>query len=224
MGDPRTFKAKFQRPGHPWQAKRIEEERIIINEYGLKTKRELWKFTTRLKGFADQAKRLTALRTEQAQKEKKQLLARLSRIGILSTGAVLDDVLALNVKNLLDRRLQTLVYKKGLARTPTQARQYIVHGHIIVNNKKTTAPSYIVPISEEPQLAFVSNSTLANTEHPERTIKSKPKPARVPTPRDQRGQRGPRRGPMRGPPRGAAKPADKKPAEKPAAKKPEAKS
>ncbi len=196
MGDPRKIKSKYAGPGHPWQRARIEEERILVREYGLTTKRELWKITSKLKTFANQAKRLIALRTTQAELEKKQLLDRVARLGLLPAGAKLDDVLALTVKNLLNRRLQTLVLKKGLARTPLQSRQFIVHEHVMVGQNKITAPSYLVPIEQEPQISFVANSSLASAEHPERAIKSKPKSfiaraAAGKKPFERRGQRRP---------------------------------
>lgn len=177
MGDPRKFKAKYSGPGHPWQRARIESERGVVREFGLLSKRELWKVDSKLKVFANQAKRLIALRTVQAELEKKQLIDRVSRYGLLSAGAKLDDVLGLDVRDLLNRRLQTLVLKKGLARTPVQARQFIVHGHILVGSKKVSSPSYLVPVDEEAQISFVSSSSLANPEHPERAIKSKPSTA-----------------------------------------------
>lgn len=175
MGDPRKIKSKYAGPGHPWQRVRLEEERELVREYGLATKRELWKANSKLKAFANQAKRLIALRTVQADLEKKQLLDRVARLGLLKSGAKLDDVLALTLKDLLNRRLQTLVLKKGLARTPRQARQFIVHEHVMIGPKKITAPSYLVFMEEEPQISFVANSSLASAEHPERAIKSKPK-------------------------------------------------
>ena len=176
MGDPRKFTNKFAKPGHPWQRARMAEEKPIQQEYGLKTKSELWKATSTLKTFAGQAKRLVALRTTQATIEKKQLLERLARLGLLRTGATLDDVLALTVKNLLERRLQTIVLRKGLARTPVQSRQFIVHGHILVNNKKVSAPSYLVLLADEAHVSFVAKSSLASSEHPERALKKKEQP------------------------------------------------
>lgn len=173
MGDARRFRNKYSGPGHPWQQARIEQEKSLVTEFGLKTKRELWKADSKLKGFASQAKRLIALRTSQAEIEKKQLLDRLHRLGLLPGTAQLNDVLGLGVKDVLNRRLQTLVFKKGLARTPVQARQFIVHEHVMVGAKKMSAPSYLVPASDEAQISFVGKSTLANPEHPERDIKPK---------------------------------------------------
>ncbi len=175
MGDPRRIKSKYSGPGHPWQRVRLEEERILSREYGLATKRELWKANSKMKNFAAQAKKLIALRTPQAEIETKQLLDRVARYGLLSATAKLNDVLTLTVRDLLNRRLQTIVYKKGYARTPRQARQYIVHEHVLVGEKKVSAPSYLVPIADEPSISFVSNSSLASPEHPERAFKPKPK-------------------------------------------------
>lgn len=174
MGDPRKFKNKYSGPAHPWQGARIEEERIVVREYGMRTKRELWKVQSKLKSFAAQAKRLIALSTPQAKLETKQLLERLNRLGLLPLTASLDDVLALTLKNLLDRRLQTFVFKKGLARTPLQARQFIVHEHILVGKRQVCSPNYLVPVADETQISLIATSSLANPEHPERAFKPKP--------------------------------------------------
>lgn len=174
MGDPRQLRKKYSRPRHLWQQKRIEAERKIKYDYGLKTKQELWRFESILKRFTNQAKRLIALRTEQAGKEKQQLLDRLARLGLLKSGAALSDVLGLTVEDVLERRLQTQVHKKNLARSAKQARQFIVHGHIHINNKIISAPSYMVTAAEEPQIRFIEKSTLSNEEHPERTPIKKP--------------------------------------------------
>jgi len=171
MGDPRKFRGKYSGPAHPWQAARIEEESIVVREYGMRTKRELWKVESKLKGFKNQAKRLIALRSEQAKLEGKQLLGRLNNLGLLPVDAVLDDVLALTLKNLLDRRLQTLLLKKGFAKTPLQSRQFIVHEHVFVGKKQVCSPCYLVPVSEEGQIGIIATSSLANPEHPERVTK-----------------------------------------------------
>jgi len=66
----------------------------------------------------------------------------------------LDDILALTVRDFLERRLQTIVLKRGLARTATQARQLIVHGFISVNGRRVNIPSYLVTSSEEPSVSY----------------------------------------------------------------------
>ena len=168
MGDPRRLRSKYSGPRHPWQSARIEEEKALVSEFGLKNKKEIWKASSLLKGFANQAKKLTATSGEQTDKETKQLLDSLARYGILPAGGRLDDVLSLTVKAVLGRRLQTIVFKKGLARTTKQARQFIIHEHITIGNKAIAVPSYLVLAGEEAHITFVSQSNLSNEEHPER--------------------------------------------------------
>lgn len=55
--------------------------------------------------------------------------------------------------SLLERRLDNVVYRLKLSSTRAQARQIIVHGHILVNGKKVYSPSYLVSIGEEITLA-----------------------------------------------------------------------
>lgn len=193
MGNPRKLHKQYSRPGHPWQLARIEEERALTKEFGLKNKREIWKSQTQVKAFANDMKRLLALRTAQAEVETKQLISHLQRIGLVSAGATSDDVLALTAKDLLARRLQSIIVKQGLAQTPKQARQFIVHGHITIKGKMVCSPSYIVPISDEPTIAFVEKSVLVSSEHPAR-VKVERKPQASPEKHDdkRRGSRKPR--------------------------------
>lgn len=179
MGDPRRLKNKYARPRMPWKQARIEEERALMKEYGLKNKSEIWKLSSQMKRFADQAKKLIAATGPQAEKERMQLIQKLCRLGLVQKTAKLDDVLGLTLKNFLDRRLQTIVLKKGLATTPKQARQFIVHEHIAIANKKITSPSYLVLVDEEPKVSFVAKSALSNPDHPARTIRKKQKPKKI---------------------------------------------
>lgn len=172
MGDPRKIRSKFEGPSHPWQRQRIEEEKLLVKEYGLKNKTEIWKMHSMLKSFTVQAKNLIPLATPQAELEKKQLMARLQRYGLVPVNTQVDVVLGLTLRDLLERRLQTQVYKKNFAKTMHQARQFITHGHVTIFGKKISSPSYLVPVAEETQIGFISNSTLANPDHPERQIVS----------------------------------------------------
>jgi small subunit ribosomal protein S4 len=84
----------------------------------------------------------------------------LNRLGLIQgMQNTLDDVLSLTIENLLERRLQTLVWKRGLAKSPYQARQMISHGHIALNQRRITIPSYIVSPSEEGSLSFSDGSS-----------------------------------------------------------------
>ena len=172
MGDPRFNRKKYETPKHLWEADRIKEEWELQRKYGLKNKREIWKAKSLLRNFRGQARQLQAkLRygNPQAEKEQKLLFDKLIRLGILNeSNATLDAVLSLTVEDILRRRLQTIVYLKGLARTPKQARQFIVHGHIAIGDKKVTIPSYLVRREEVELVDYYKYSPLADEMHPMR--------------------------------------------------------
>ena len=175
MGDPKKRRKQFSVPLQKWEESRIKEEKELTREYGLKNKREIWKTDSKLRNFKRQAKRLVALKTEQAEKERLQLLTRLKSLSLVDSNASMDNILDLTIRDLLNRRLQTVIAKKGLARSIKSARQFILHGHITVNNVKLTVPSYLVKKEEESKLDYSSNSPFFNTEHAER-VKGEKKP------------------------------------------------
>jgi small subunit ribosomal protein S4 len=171
MGDPKFSKRKYDTPSHPWQGERIKQENELLKKYGLKNKKELWKAQSLLRNYRGQGRDLLArLRygDKQAEIERKGLLSKLANQGILPDDASLDDLLALDVERVLDRRLQTIVYMKGLAYTPKQARQFIVHGHTLVNERKVTIPGYLVTRMEETTIAYNPYSPVAHELHPAR--------------------------------------------------------
>lgn len=171
MGKPKFSRKKYETPSHPWQEDRIKAENELIKKYGLKNKREIWKAETKLRNYRGQARELLAkVRTgdPQSKKESDQLLMSLSRMNILKPNATLDDVLALDTESILSRRLQTLTYLKGLARTPNQARQLIAHGHLAIGGRKVTVPGYIVTKEEESEISYITQSPLNDTMHPAR--------------------------------------------------------
>ena len=169
MGDPRRIKNKYKTPIHPWEKLRLEAERPLMKEYGLVNKKELWKVSSKLKNFKDTAKKLVASKSEQALVEKKQMVERMKSYGLINTEE-LDEILGLEIQQLLSRRLQTVVFKKGLARSVKQARQMIVHRHISVNGIKVTAPGYLVKVSEQDTISFTDTSKFVNDSHPERVL------------------------------------------------------
>ena len=172
MGDPKKLRKKYNPPRHPWQGPRINAEKILVKDYGLKNKREIYKSQSLLRNFAKQAKQLIAFKGPQSEKEKHQLFAKLIKLNLLNKDAAdLEQVLGLTINKILDRRLQTLVYKKGLAKTQKQARQFITHGNVAIKGQKINIPGYLVNADEEHYIEFVKNSSLSNPEHPERVIK-----------------------------------------------------
>ncbi len=155
MGDPRRLRKKYDTPNHPWEKKRIEEEKKLVIEYGLKNKRELWRAQTLLRKYRHLARSLVGLPQEERADKEKVILGKMIDLGLIKEGGSLDDILSLKVEDILERRLQTLVWKKGMALTPKQARQFIVHGHIQVNGRRTTAPGMIVDKKTEPTIDWV---------------------------------------------------------------------
>lgn len=169
MGDPRFSRKKYETPSHPWEKVRIEREAELIQKYGLKNKREIWRAETFLRKIRGQARKLRATEgQEQSEKEKKLLLKRLFRLGLLPENATLDDVLSITIEDVLSRRLQTIVYFKGFASTLKQARQFIVHKHIAIDGKIVNVPSYLVRKDDEEKITYSPSSPLQDEEHPMR--------------------------------------------------------
>lgn len=168
MGDPKKLRKKYATPIHPWNEKRINEEKELVKEFGLKKKKEIMIADSFLKKYMNIAKKLIAKQTVQGEKEKAQVLDKLQRLGLLTAGAELDHVLSLHLKDVLERRLQSIIFRRGLARSMNQARQFIVHRHILVGGKEVTAPSYLVSLEEEANITFKEKSALSSEDHPER--------------------------------------------------------
>lgn len=158
MGDPRKCKKKWIGPRHPWRKDRLAEEMRLIGEYGLRNKREIWIAQTMVRELRHKARVLLALPLEAREKAEKALLERVYKMGLLPENAALDQVLSLTAEDLLKRRLQTIVYLKGLAKSIYQARQLIVHGHIAVGGRRITSPGYIVKLDEEDSVDYYLNS------------------------------------------------------------------
>ena len=172
MGDPKFSRRKYDTPAHPWEGDRIKEENELLMKYGLKNKRELWRAKSFVGALRAQSRDLQArIRTgdPQAKIETDQLLARCARLSLLpAEGSTLNDVLSLGTEQILQRRLQTIIYRKGFAYTPKQARQLIVHGHTAIGPRKVTIPGYIVRRGEEELIQYHSTSPIANDMHPMR--------------------------------------------------------
>lgn len=168
MGSIKKTRKKYSPPSHPWQRLRIGEERSLTKEYGLQTKKEIWKARYILKTFKKSAKKLIASATRQGELEKKQLIERLKKYGLATDETRPAEILNLTLNDIMNRRLQTVVFRNNLAKTVKQARQFIIHGHIFVNGRKINVPSYMVLKGEEDKVMFDSASSLASSTHPER--------------------------------------------------------
>ncbi len=171
MGHPKRIRKKYNKPSHPWQKLRIDEERELKRKFGLKNKKEIWKAESRLRKIRRQARHLLAQEGSQADIESKQLLDRLDRYGIAPSGISLGDVLSLSIQDILKRRLQSLVLEKGLAKSAKQARQFIIQGHITLDGRRITVPSYLIRKEEEEVISFNEYSPIADESHPMRIQK-----------------------------------------------------
>ena len=161
----------YETPNHPFQGERIAGEHDLVGRYGLKNKEELWRAQSELRSFRREARELLGQAqgdAEAAAAESDEFLTRLQKLGILGSEDGLDDILSLDVTDVLERRLQTLVYRKGYANTAKQARQFIVHGHITLGERRVTEPSTKVAIDEADTVGFDSASPLTDELHPER--------------------------------------------------------
>ncbi|HRR88050.1 MAG TPA: 30S ribosomal protein S4 [Methanoculleus sp.] len=173
MAYPGKNHKQYATPKRRFEKTRLDDEKRLVIDYGLRNKRELWKAQSILRKYRAAARELVALRSagitaEIYQTKKDQLISHLYRYGLVGENADVGDVLALKVEQQLDRRLQTQVLRKGLARTPKQARQFITHGHIAIGGQRVTVPGYRVTREEEPEIGYYEVSPLTNEVHPER--------------------------------------------------------
>ncbi|MEM5855096.1 MAG: 30S ribosomal protein S4 [Candidatus Aenigmatarchaeota archaeon] len=145
----RRLKKKYEKPRRPWDKERIEKEKELMKKFGLKRKKELWRAEAILRKYRRIARNLVGKKDE---KKEKILIEKLKKMGFLKDGNSIDDVLSLTVENILERRLQTIVFMKGFANSIKHARQLITHGHVKVNGRKIQYPSYLVPIAEEDKI------------------------------------------------------------------------
>jgi small subunit ribosomal protein S4 len=154
MGDPKKRRRKYQKPRKAFQKDRILKERETKETFGLKNKREFYIAESWIRGKRTNARQLLALSLDERLRREKELLDSLKRQGILRDNPTLDDVLMLTPEAFLERRLQTIVWRKGLANTAKQARQFIVHGHIEIEGRKVDRPSYLVRTEEEGNIKY----------------------------------------------------------------------
>ncbi len=152
MGDPRRSKKKYKKPKRLWDKERIMEESALKKEYGLKATREVWIALEELRRVRREARKLLALGEEERKKREKIIIDKLKRLNINASS--IDDILSLTVRDFLERRLQTLVFRKGLAKTPKQARQLIVHGFIAIDGVRQVSPGRLVRKDEEDKISY----------------------------------------------------------------------
>ena len=148
MGDIKRRRKLFSRPRKPFDSKRMQEENILVEKYGLKNKKEIWKAVSKASKMRRQAKELIG----KSETEQREFFERLNKMGL--NVVKISDVLAIRSEDLFERRLQTVVFKKKLASTPKQARQFITHKKVLVNGRAVNIPSFIVTRNLEDKISL----------------------------------------------------------------------
>lgn len=171
MGAPRKHRKNYISHKQRWNKQSIEEESVLVEDYGLKNKKEIRRVELMLKKFKMLAKVYNKDENTKKSQEAVHFLESLKAKGFLSQEAQsLDEVLDMSLRDILDRRLSTVLYKNKLARTCKQARQFITHRHVSVDGKVIDSPTYFITLSQEEAIVFRDTSSLNSEEHPERRL------------------------------------------------------
>lgn len=154
MGSKKRLRKLYERPLRLWDKDRIELETKLKEEYGLKNSRELWRMQTILRKIRREARRLLSSKGADLEKRKELLLSRVRKFLVKKQEITLDDILALQTRDILERRLETVVVRKHMAKTAKMARQYLTHGHVAIGGQVVSSPSYLVSFEEEGKVAW----------------------------------------------------------------------
>jgi len=170
MGDPKKQRKKYETPEFPWTKEILDSELKLLGEYGLRNKRELWRHRSVLTKYKRIGISLLRMSLEKRKIFQDKLVNKLYLLGLVDQNATIDDVFGLSIEDILERRLQTIVFRMGLVKSLQQSRQFIIHGHISVNNARLKIPSYIVPRDKESTISYSYSSPFSDETHPFRKV------------------------------------------------------
>ncbi len=171
MGLPIKHRKTYVSHKKRWDKSTILEEAKVVEDYALKNKKEIRKIEFMLSKFKTIAKSFNSLENANESEDAKKFITSLKSKGFLSAESnTLDDVLNITIRDILDRRLSNIVYKLKLARSPKQARQFVVHRHVRVGGKVIDSPSALISLAQEASIEFRESSSLHDEEHPERKL------------------------------------------------------
>ena len=146
----KKLKKTYETPNEGWSEERIQREEELTEEYGLKSKKEIYKAQSQLRSFRREARKLVA--EEDDSEQVQEIKQRAHDLGLVKGNAEIEDLFTLNVTHFLDRRLQTAVNRRGYADTVSEARQLVVHGHVYVDGQRVNVPGYLLTKDEEKEL------------------------------------------------------------------------
>lgn len=175
MGAPKKFRKTYEKPSFMWEKQRIDEEHKLKERFGLRNLKEVWIAASELRRIRRNVR--SVLSGKAGAEVGKDIIARLAKYSIVAPNATLDDLLVINIDSILNRRLQTIVTNKGMAKTVRQARQLITHGFIAVDGKRVTAPGFMVPAQEEGKITYYKKIDLTTAVAPAAPAKEEAKEA-----------------------------------------------
>ncbi|MFQ3274887.1 MAG: small subunit ribosomal protein S4 [Candidatus Nanohaloarchaea archaeon] len=145
----KKLKKQYETPNEGWSEERIQREDQLVEEYGLKNKKEVYKAESMLRDLRREARKLVAQEDEE---QNQNLINKAQSLGLVKKDAQLEDILTLNTTDILDRRLQTAVNRRGYSDTVNEARQLVTHGHTEIDGKRVNIPGYLLTQEEEKKL------------------------------------------------------------------------
>eukprot|EP00039_Didymoeca_costata_P017827 m.331078 g.331078 ORF g.331078 m.331078 type:complete len:199 (+) comp16637_c0_seq1:94-690(+) len=154
---PKVCSKTYVTPRRPFEKDRLDQELKLVGEYGLRNKREVWRVKYSLAKIRKSARELLTLDEKDPKRlfEGNALLRRLVRYGVLDDDKrKLDFVLGLKAEDFFERRLQTQVFKLGLAKSIHHARVLIRHRHIRVRKQLVNIPSFMVRLDSQKHIDF----------------------------------------------------------------------
>merc|ERR1711869_72010 len=157
----RNFSKTSKNPRRAFDKERLDHELQLLGTYGLKNKREIRRMGLVLSKVRAVARTLLTMEEKDPRRifEGQALMRRMIRYGILDEDKQrLDYVLALKVEDFLERRLQTLVMKRRLAKSIHHARVLIKQKHIRVGHQIVDVPSFMVRVESQPHIEFSVSS------------------------------------------------------------------
>jgi small subunit ribosomal protein S9e len=166
VGMRRNYSKTSKPPRRPFEAERLDGELKLVGEYGLRCKREIWRVQLALAKIRKAARELLTLDPKDPKRvfEGPALMRKMVRYGLLGDEEKeLDFVLQLTTPKLLERRLQTKVFKKHLAKSIHHARVLIKQRHIRVGKQVVNVPSFLVRMESEAHIEFATTSPYSGT-------------------------------------------------------------